>query len=102
MILPQVWLIKIETLITEATFGLPIFKHPEPEEIEKLLSSIKLFSNKCHIVGNALEKPKDYCLLEKKGYDDIIYFHGVVEKITNYAKGKLGKLKKVTTMMCII
>ena len=95
-------LIKTETLITEATFGLPIFKHPEPEEeIEKLLNSLKVFTNKCHIVGAyALGKAQRVIsLLRKKGYDDIIYLHGAVEKITNYylQRGiKLGKLKKVT------
>ncbi len=95
-------LIKTETLITEATFGLPIFKHPEPDkEIEKLLGSIKLFTNKCHIVGAyALGKSQRVIsLLRKKGYDDIIYIHGALEKITNYYlhRGiKLGKLKKVT------
>jgi putative mRNA 3-end processing factor len=95
-------LIITETLITEATFGLPIFKHPQPEEeIEKLLGSLKLFTNKCHIVGAyALGKAQRIIsLLRKKGYDDIIYLHGAIEKITNYylQRGiKLGKLKKVT------
>ena len=64
-------LVKTETLITEATFGLPIFKHPEPaEEIEKLLSSIKLFTNKCHIVGAyALGKSQRVISLLRKTVD---------------------------------
>ena len=95
-------LIKTETLITEATFGLPVFKHPDPEkEIVKLLDSIKTFENKCHIVGAyALGKAQRVIsLLRKKGYDEMIYIHGAIEKITNYyiKRGiKLGKLKKVT------
>ena len=33
-------LVKTDTLITEATFGLPIFKHPDPKkEILKLIDS---------------------------------------------------------------
>ena len=95
-------LIQTETLITEATFGLPIFKHPNPkDEIEKLLHSIKTFSSKCHIVGAyALGKSQRVIsLLREKGYDDTIYLHGAIEKITNYYLNrgiKLGKLKKVT------
>ncbi|MDC3024082.1 ligase-associated DNA damage response exonuclease [Alphaproteobacteria bacterium] len=95
-------LIKTETLITEATFGLPIFKHPNPDkEIEKLLNSLEVFSKKCHIIGAyALGKSQRVIsLLRKKGYDDVIYLHGAIEKITDYYLSrniKLGKLKKVT------
>ena len=35
-------LVNCDTLITEATFGLPIFQHPDPkEEIKKLINSVK-------------------------------------------------------------
>ncbi len=95
-------LVQTETLITEATFGLPVFKHPKPEdEILKLLNSIQTFSEKPHIVGAyALGKSQRIIsLLRKKGYNEVIYLHGAVDKITNYyiKKGiKLGQLKKVS------
>ena len=38
-------------MITEATFGLPIFKHPDPkDEIIKILKSKKL-NKKNHLIG---------------------------------------------------
>ena len=95
-------LVKTETLITEATFGLPIFKHPKPEdEIERLLTSLETFKEKCHIVGAyALGKAQRVIkLLRNKGYNEVIYLHGAIEKIANYYchKGiKLGNIKKVT------
>ncbi|PPR27573.1 MAG: hypothetical protein CFH34_00053 [Alphaproteobacteria bacterium MarineAlpha9_Bin4] len=94
-------LVKTDTLITEATFGLPIFKHPDPDkEILKLLESVKNFSEKPHIVGAyALGKAQRIIrLLRKAGYDEMIYMHGAIEKISNYYIQKgimLGKLKKV-------
>ncbi len=95
-------LVKTDTLITEATFGLPIFIHPEPkQEVLKLLKSLDIFSDSCHVVGAyALGKAQRIIsLLRNSGYDDIIYLHGAVDKITDYyiEKGiNLGKLKKVT------
>ena len=39
-------LVKCDTLITEATFGLPIFQHPDPkDEIQKLIRSVKINKN---------------------------------------------------------
>ena len=38
--------------ISEATFGLPVFRHPDDRsEIEKLLSSVDLFQDRTHLVG---------------------------------------------------
>ena len=94
-------LIKTETLITEATFGLPIFKHPDPnKEICKLINSIKSFPEKNHVVGAyALGKAQRIIsLLRKNGYDDTIYLHGAIEKISNYYLKKginLGRLDKI-------
>ena len=96
-------LVNTDTLITEATFGLPIFKHPSPDkEILKVLNSINDFPERCHIIGAyALGKAQRIIsLLRKKGYDEIIYLHGAIEKINNYylEKGiKLGNFKKVSS-----
>ena len=44
--------VRCHTLVTEATFGLPVFQHPnEHNEIKKLLRSLELFPNRPHIVG---------------------------------------------------
>jgi len=45
-------LVKSHSIITEATFGLPIFKHPNPnDEIKKLLLSLNFNNNQSHLVG---------------------------------------------------
>ena len=93
-------LLKCHTLITEATFGLPIFKHPDPkDEIIKILKSKKL-NKKNHLIGvYALGKAQRLVrLLRENGFDDTIYIHGSLEKINNFyvIEGiKLGKLKKI-------
>ena len=44
--------VKCHTLVTEATFGLPVFQHPnEHNEIKKLLRSLELFPKRPHLVG---------------------------------------------------
>ncbi|KAE8234997.1 hypothetical protein A4X03_0g9949, partial [Tilletia caries] len=41
-----------DVFITEATFGLPVFHHPEPRrEIEKLLRSLQQFPERSHLIG---------------------------------------------------
>src|SRR5437879_2802249 len=41
-----------DLFITEATFGLPVFRHPpDSHEIEKLLHSVRLFPEPGHLVG---------------------------------------------------
>ncbi len=44
--------IPCDVFVTEATFGLPVFCHPDPrKEIEKLLTSLAIFPGSCHVVG---------------------------------------------------
>ena len=94
-------LIQSNSLITEATFGLPIFNHPEPNsEIRKLISSVDNNKNQCHLVGcySLGKAQRVICLLRENGYDEEIFIHGSSEKICNYyiSRGiKLGKIKKV-------
>src|SRR3984885_5530944 len=41
-----------DVFITEATFGLPVFRHgPADNEIKKLLASVALFPERAHLVG---------------------------------------------------
>lgn len=94
-------LIKCETLITEATFGLPVFIHPKPQnEIKKILSSLRETS-KNHLVGvYALGKAQRFIkLLREAGYDNKIYIHGSLKKICEFYQNKgidLGLIEQVT------
>ena len=73
-----------DVFITEATFGLPVFRHPDPErEIGKLLSSLRMFPERTHMVGAyALGKAQRViALLRRQGYDAPIYIHGSLARI---------------------
>lgn len=95
-------LIKCNTLVTEATFGLPVFQHPDPnQEIRKLISSVKNNLGCCHLVGTYVlgKAQRVIKLLRENGYDETILIHGSLEKMCNYYqknKVNLGKLKKVS------
>jgi putative mRNA 3-end processing factor len=74
-----------DLFITEATFGLPVFRHPpDSHEIEKLLHSVRLFPERCHLVGvYALGKcQRLIALLREAGYDEPIYLHGALIELT--------------------
>ena len=44
--------VRCDAFITEATFGLPVFRHGDPRaEIAKLLHSVALFPERAHLVG---------------------------------------------------
>ncbi len=71
-----------DVFITEATFGLPVFRHPPPEdEIARLLGSLRLFPERAHLVGvYALGKcQRVIALLREAGYDKPIYIHGALK-----------------------
>src|SRR5947209_8685059 len=79
--------LKCELFITEATFGLPIFRHAGPEaEIGKLLHSVALFPERAHLIGAySLGKAQRLiALLRHAGYEKPIYLHGAIEKFTRY------------------
>ena len=96
-------LVKCDTLITEATFGLPIFQHPDPkDEIQKLIRSVKINKYNCHIVGAyALGKAQRVMnLLRQQKYNETIYIHGSLEKLCQYylkEKINIGKFEKVSS-----
>lgn len=76
--------VKCDVFVTEATFGLPVFTHPPIEhELKKLLDSLKLFPDRCHLVGcYALGKCQRLILgLRALGYDKPIYLHGALKKL---------------------
>ena len=68
-----------DVFITEATFALPVFRHPpDHEEIAKLLHSRALFPERAHLVGAyALGKcQRVIALLRQAGYRAPIWLHG--------------------------
>jgi putative mRNA 3-end processing factor len=76
---------KCDVFITEATFGLPVFRHPpDTQEIDKLLHSLALFPERCHLVGvYALGKcQRVLALLRRAGYQHPVYMHGALIKLT--------------------
>jgi putative mRNA 3-end processing factor len=91
-----------DVFVTEATFGLPVFRHPpDDEEVDKLLHSIAVFPERCHLIGvYALGKCQRLIrLLRAKGYAAPIWLHGALtEMCTLYeARGvELGELRAAT------
>ena len=68
-------------LITEATFGLPVFIHPPIEqEIARLLETRALYPDRCILVGAyALGKAQRLIAeLRRAGYAETIYLHGAL------------------------
>jgi putative mRNA 3-end processing factor len=73
--------IPCDVFVTEATFALPVFRHPKPEaEIQRLLASVALFPERTHVVGcYALGKcQRLIALLRLAGWQRPIYLHGAL------------------------
>lgn len=95
-------LLTCDIFVTEATFGLPVFRHPDPQtEIAKLLQSVALFPERSHLVGaySLGKAQRVIALLREAGYDRPIFLHGALEAITRYyaARIDLGELRLVRT-----
>jgi putative mRNA 3-end processing factor len=92
-------LVPCDLFITEATFGLPVFRHGDPDaEVAKLLRSVALFPDRAHLVGAySLGKAQRLiALIRKAGYEKPIYLHGAMEKITRYYQDRgidLGRVE---------
>ncbi len=90
-----------DTFITEATFGLPVFRHPDPAgEVAKLIDSVGKFPDRSHLVGvYALGKcQRLIALLRDAGYDRPLYLHGSLKTLCNLYRGQgvdLGRLEPV-------
>lgn len=91
-----------DVFITEATFALPVFRHPDDQgEIAKLLTSVARNPDRTHLVGvYALGKAQRVMsLLRTAGYDQPIYIHGALAGLSElyHAFGSdLGELRNVT------
>ena len=93
-----------DLFITEATFGLPVFRHPDAgHEIGKLLASVSLFPERAHLVGAySLGKAQRIAaLIRAAGYDKPVYIHGALEKLMDFyaAEGiALGDIRLVSSI----
>ena len=91
-----------DVFITEATFALPVFRHPSPQsEIAKLLKSLDQFPDRAHLVGvYALGKAQRVIrLIRDAGWDAPIYIHGALAKLCDYYRAEgidLGDLRPAT------
>ena len=94
-------LVPCDVFITEATFGLPVFRHGDPQgEIARLLHSVSVFPERAHLVGaySLGKAQRMIALIRQGGYDRPIYLHGAMEKITHYYVSRgidLGELRPV-------
>jgi putative mRNA 3-end processing factor len=97
-------LVPCDVFITEATFGLPVFRHGDAAaEIRKLLASVALFPERAHLVGaySLGKAQRVIALIREAGYDAPIHLHGAMEKITRYYEARgipLGELKPARGM----
>ncbi|MEI5681522.1 MULTISPECIES: ligase-associated DNA damage response exonuclease [unclassified Mesorhizobium] len=94
--------IRCNVFITEATFGLPVFKHPpDSGEIARVLKSAEQFPERAHMIGAyALGKAQRVIkLLREAGYERTIFIHGALAKLCDYYESQgiaLGDLQPAT------
>ncbi|MEO1248518.1 MAG: ligase-associated DNA damage response exonuclease [Pseudomonadota bacterium] len=91
-----------DVFVTEATFGLPVFRHTDADgEIRRLLHSVELFPERCHLVGaySLGKAQRVIALLRRAGFDPPIYIHGALDSLCRlYVEHgiDLGTLKPAT------
>ncbi|MCD2316285.1 ligase-associated DNA damage response exonuclease [Sphingomonas sp. IC-11] len=90
--------IACDVFITEATFGLPVFRHPDTgDEIDKLVARLHANPDRCVLVGAyALGKAQRVIAeLRERGHEAPIYIHGALQRLCDlYAEHgvRLGEL----------
>jgi putative mRNA 3-end processing factor len=95
-------LVECDLLVTEATFGLPVFQHPHPSvEIARLLKSVADQPERSHLVGcYALGKAQRViALLRDAGWEAPIYLHGAMIRLCELYEElgvSLGDLRPAT------
>jgi putative mRNA 3-end processing factor len=91
-----------DVFVTEATFGLPVFRHPDTgSEIDRLLHRLHADESRCVLVGAyALGKAQRIITeLRQRGHHEPIYFHGAVERLCRLYEElgvSLGELRPAT------
>lgn len=94
--------VRCDVFITEATFGLPVFHHPDDRgEIAKLLTSLKQFPERAHLVGaySLGKAQRIIALMREASYDAPIFIHGAMARLCDYYESEgiaLGDLRPAT------
>jgi putative mRNA 3-end processing factor len=95
--------LRCDAFISEATFGLPVFRHPDARgEVARLLESCRAFPDRAHLVGAySLGKAQRLmALIREAGWERPIYIHGAMEKITDFYRSEgqgFGEIVKTAT-----
>ena len=91
-----------DIFVTEATFGLPVFRHPETaSEIDRLLARLHDNPERCVLVGAyALGKAQRLVAeLRCRGHKEPIYIHGALQRLCELYEAHgvpLGDLRPAT------
>lgn len=94
--------VSCDIFITEATFGLPVFRHPDTgHEIGQLLRSVRAFPDRTHLVGAySLGKAQRVIrAIRDAGYCEPIFIHGALARLCDYYRSRgidLGRLEPAT------
>jgi putative mRNA 3-end processing factor len=93
-----------DIFITEATFGLPVFRHPDTgSEIDRLLDALHANPDRCVLVGAYALGKAQRLIMELRGrnHHEPIYLHGALQKLCDLYQGfgiELGPLAAATGM----
>jgi putative mRNA 3-end processing factor len=91
-----------DVFVTEATFGLPVFRHPETaSEIDRLLGRLHENPERCVLVGAyALGKAQRLIAeLRCRGHSAPVYIHGALQRLCDLYRDHgvdLGELRPAT------
>jgi putative mRNA 3-end processing factor len=91
-----------DIFITEATFGLPVFRHPDTgSEIDRLLHRLHAEPERCVLVGAYARGKAQRVIAElrDRGHSQPIYYHGAMERLCRLYEElgvPLGELRPAT------
>ena len=91
-----------DIFVTEATFGLPVFRHPDTgSEMDRLLARLHANPERCVLVGAyALGKAQRVITeLRRRGHQDPIHIHGALQRLCDLYEEHgvaLGDLRPAT------
>lgn len=91
-----------DVLVSEATFALPVFRHPACSgEVAKLLASVQTFPDRAHLVGAYAFGKSQRIIRELRsaGYQETIYVHGAIRPLCDLYEDlgvALGALEHAT------
>ena len=91
-----------DLFVTEATFGLPVFRHPPvADEVARLMRSLATFPERAHALGTyALGKAQRMILeLRAAGWERPVWIHGALARLCAVYEGlgiALGPLEHAT------